>query len=506
MTSLARLVALPLCLQLAGCASFYLGRAPRSPREAWKLPDEPARPVHAPPETPAIASDRIYTLPELIDLAEATNPDTRIGWERARQAALGVGIANADWFPLLTAFTLAGYQHVWFPVPTLSQSTVGVNPFEVLPNVSFPVPKLAQPSGSIGIDTFQVLPFLSIRWPLLDLGRGPAVKAAESLSIASNALFTAAHQKIIFDVASAYFRLSAARSQIAVNKDALERTRTVAKAAEARYAQGIATVVELSEARREVAQAEYNLAEAEAGEIAVYSALVVAMGIDPAVHLEVAENPSRELPSRVDGKLEDYVKSALRSRPDLRAARARLPSTEAEVSRSLAAYAPRVNLTGTAGAAVLGADIDGLGMKTLTLPNVTAGVSIDWVIFDGGLRELRGEIARSKHSEAYQELVKLEHQTVQEVIKAYSEMNATLSRYQAASALLGSATIAEDAVTKSYLNGLATLTDAMNAQKARALASAEKEQAFADALVAAAALTFASGELTSARAVPHAAE
>jgi hypothetical protein len=46
-------------------------------------------------------------------------------------------------------------------------------------------------------------------------------------------------------------------------------------------------------------------------------------------------------------------------------------------------------------------------------------------------------------------------------------------------------------------------TDAMNAQKARALASAAKEQAFADALIATTTLAFAAGELISAKAVPH---
>lgn len=501
MTPGARFVGLGLCLQLAGCVSFYTGRAPQSPRQAWPLPAERERPLRPQPDAPALVADRIYTLPELIDIAESTNPETRIGWERARQAALGVGVAYADWYPRLSAVTLVGYQHVWFPVPALNLSTIGVNPFELLPNVSFPVPKLLQQSGSIGVDTFQVLPFVALRWSLLDLGRGPAVKAAKSLSVASNALFTAAHQKIIFDVASAYFRLSAARSLIRVSQDSLERTRAIARAAEARYGRGVATVVELSQAQREVAQAEYDLTQAQAAEIAVYTSLVSAMGSDPATHLQVAANPSRELPGRLVETVEAYVRSALTTRPDLRAARARLPSTAAEVSRSAAAYAPRVNLVGTAGAAFLGADIDGTGVKTLTLPNVTAGVNIDWTIFDGGLRELRGELARSKHSEAYQELIKLEHQTVQQVIAAYSQVNASLSRYRAAAALLQSATVAEDAVTKSYMNGLATFTDAMNAQKARAGASVAKEQAFADALVARAALTFAAGQLTSAGAV-----
>ncbi len=495
-------VALLASFLSSGCAGLYLHRAPRSPSEAWPLPVEAHRALRV-PAAETIRPDHAYTLPELIDIAESTNPETRIGWERARQAALGVGAANAEYFPTLSAATLAGYQHTFFPLPMLNLSSIGINPFEVLPSVAFPLPPMLQQSGFLGVDTFQVLPFLSVRWPLLDLGRGPGVRAAENQSIAANALFTAEHQKIIYDVATAYFRLSAARAQIAVCRDALERTRAVAKAAEARFAHGIATVVERSEATREVAQAEYNLAQAEAGEIIVYTALVAAMGIAPVAKLEVATNPSRELPARVEQKVDAYVESALASRADLRAARARLPATEASLSKSLAAYAPRINVSATAGAALLGAKIDDLGLKTVTLPNVTAGVSIDWLLFDGGLREIQAELARSRNHEAAAELVKIEHQALQEVITAYNQLGASLSRYSAASVLLATAIVADDAVSQSYINGLATLTDAMNAQKARALASAAKEQAFADALVAATQLAFTSGELTSASAVPR---
>jgi hypothetical protein len=42
----------------------------------------------------------------------------------------------------------------------------------------------------------------------------------------------------------------------------------------------------------------------------------------------------------------------------------------------------------------------------------------------------------------------------------------------------------------------------MNAQRMRALASATKEQAFADALIAATTLAYAAGELVSAKAIP----
>jgi outer membrane protein TolC len=506
MTALVRTVLVAaLAPSLAsGCASLYLRRAPASPREAWPLPAETARPTEGTSGLPAMAPDHVYTLVELIDLAESINPDTRIGWQRARQAALAVGIPMAGYFPKIEALAFAWYQHLILPAPSLGKALFGTNPSGLLPTVSFPLPALPQPSGSLGVDLYQVMPFVLVRQEVFNLARFSEVRGAKESSTAANALFTAEHEKVIFEVARAYFRLNAARMQSAVSRDSLERTRAIGRAAEARFTQGVANAVERSEAQREVAQAEYNVAQTKSLEIATHAALVSAIGIEPRAALEVAPNPSGALPARLDRPVEAYVDDALTARADLRAARARLPATGAGVSRVNAAYAPRVDVFGTAGGAILGGRVDQVDLPQLNLPIFTAGVNFNWLLWDGGLREVQGAVARAQHAEAEEELRKLHNTVVQEVVTAYNEVNASLSRYQAATALLDTAVTAEDAATKSYLNGLATLTDAMNAQKARSLASAGKEQAFADALVATTTLTFAAGQLLSAKAVPRA--
>ena len=42
-----------------------------------------------------IDANHVYTLAELIDIAERRNPTTRVAWEQARQAAIKVGMAQA---------------------------------------------------------------------------------------------------------------------------------------------------------------------------------------------------------------------------------------------------------------------------------------------------------------------------------------------------------------------------------------------------------------------------
>ena len=59
-------------------------------------------------ETLRIEPDKSYSLADLIDLAEAHNPATRVAWESARAQAAALGIARSELFPTLSAVALAG--------------------------------------------------------------------------------------------------------------------------------------------------------------------------------------------------------------------------------------------------------------------------------------------------------------------------------------------------------------------------------------------------------------
>jgi outer membrane protein len=104
---------------LAGCA--LLGAcndtrdlAPASPDTPWQFqPSKEAPTAPAPaavaarqfavPENTAVElpspagvdPNHVYSLVELIDIAQRRNPATRVAWEQARQAAINVGIARA---------------------------------------------------------------------------------------------------------------------------------------------------------------------------------------------------------------------------------------------------------------------------------------------------------------------------------------------------------------------------------------------------------------------------
>src|SRR5271165_6938448 len=85
-------------------------KAPGSPENQWQPPDlgEFASVLKAKPE-PETDAQKDYELAELIDLAERTNPETKVAWEHAKQAAAAVGLAQSEYFPLLALRASAGY-------------------------------------------------------------------------------------------------------------------------------------------------------------------------------------------------------------------------------------------------------------------------------------------------------------------------------------------------------------------------------------------------------------
>ena len=80
-----------LMLLLGWLSSAHAQNISRSPSELWANEKRQTQFDHilqASHVTPfAIDPDHVYTLPELIDLAELHNPDTRVAWQNAVAAS-----------------------------------------------------------------------------------------------------------------------------------------------------------------------------------------------------------------------------------------------------------------------------------------------------------------------------------------------------------------------------------------------------------------------------------
>jgi outer membrane protein len=61
----------------------------------------------------AVATDpeKTYDLPELIDIAERSHPQTRVAWEQARAQAEAVGLSKSAYYPYLAAEASVVFAH-----------------------------------------------------------------------------------------------------------------------------------------------------------------------------------------------------------------------------------------------------------------------------------------------------------------------------------------------------------------------------------------------------------
>jgi len=93
---------------------------PASPDHPWHSLDE--RQISSEAHRyrrPAFRVDpqKIYSLSELIDLAEAHNPETRVAWENALAQGEALGIARSELCPTISAVALSGVDRSEFAAP-----------------------------------------------------------------------------------------------------------------------------------------------------------------------------------------------------------------------------------------------------------------------------------------------------------------------------------------------------------------------------------------------------
>lgn len=357
-----------LIFLLGGCATEALNSAPDRPDAPWQ-PDvsptgelRPGKPKHGltlpagytlpanqtilprPPEA-EVSTTHTYSLPELIDLAQSANPTTRQAWNTARDAALAVGITRTAYLPHLSATVVGGYTH---------QRNNGANPSvsnageigSLINNGINQADSLGdgvrnRNSGHGEVQT------LSMQWLLFDFGKREAViNAARQAQMATNILFTAAHQKVIYGVTLAFYTHAAAAARVALVAQALGNARKVQAAADMRLRQGQGTIVDATQARQMTAQAELRLVQAQNTAENSYLDLMTAMGISPSTRLQTQDIANRPL-TLADMRLtDDMIRQAVAQRPDVLAAFAAAKASQSNIAAAKAEFLPKVFLSG----------------------------------------------------------------------------------------------------------------------------------------------------------------
>ena len=453
------------------------GHAPR-----FGVPRDPALP---PADDPADIDPRhAYGLDELIDIAERRSKTTRIAWEQARQAAIDVGVARAAYLPSLTADALVGYQRL-----------------------ASPFPNTLVPKGYITAQAQEALPELAVRYLLLDFGgRRAAVGAARQLSFASNVAFTAAHQRLILAVASAYFTLDGVNAQLRAAEQTLASDRLLLQSAGARFGHGLGTVVDVDLARRGTAQAGFDIAAATAAQHDAMYDLLAAMDLPPTTVLRVRDSSAQTLDRNTGATVDEVMHKALQRRPDLVADLARLRAASEGIEEARSEFDPKLSISANVQGNLGRISTDGLPYESVEQPQAGLFLRFDWPLYAGGVLRNRLRLAQSRRAEAADALEEATEQDLREVAVAYDRVKTGLSQYDAAVALRTAAQTAADSAGQAYANGVGTFTDAVGAQSTLAAARASVARAHSQSLIDAASLAFATGALTSSEAPGLAAE
>jgi outer membrane protein len=466
-----RVIRAVIVLILSRSSSLALAqRAPMSPDHPWHGVGEArieadARDLTKP--TLDFDPEKTYSLPELIDLGESHNPETRVAWERARAQAAAWGVAHSELYPTVAAAALAGVDREQaYLTNRFFRQTIG---------------------------DFQVA--LNLNYTILDFGaRAGRINSAKAEALAANFAFNDTHRNVIYGVEQAYYQLLNASGQEEAARANLSNAQAVQQAAKERLNHGLATLPDVLEARSATAQAEYELQAVLGAEEIAHGNLATALGTTPPIAIRV--QPLRELliPSTIDDTVNSAIDRALAQRPDLLQRVADVQAAKASVKEARAAYYPSLNFTASPTAQSL------YGMQQQLAWGQTAGLaggvafSLNWTVFDGGARKNKVAQEEANVHEAEAQIHVLRDQIANEVWAAYSDLNTALRQREAATALLEATDRSYDAALESYNYGLRNLLDVTAAQRTLAQARSTDVLARTQVLTTLAALAFKAGD------------
>jgi outer membrane protein TolC len=221
------------------------------------------------------------------------------------------------------------------------------------------------------------------------------------------------------------------------------------------------------------------------------------MDLPPTTILRLANASERPLPPRAGRTVDDILSEALRRRPDLLADVAKLRATDANIAAARSALAPRLFLRGNVQGNIGQLNVEDTGYLGIAQPQYAVLLGLEWPLYDGGLLQNKVRVAQSEHEAAAAELKDRTNQALREVALAYDQVETGLQQYDAAIALQTASEVAFRSASDSYAAGVGTFTDTVSGQTGLAAARSAVARAHTQALINAAALAFATGELTS---------
>ena len=464
---------------MAGCSTPTIyGRSGTSPapQTPWVPPPEALAPFPQDPAQPrthragpgaprfpvpldSLAARTDWTLADIVDIALATNADTRAAWANARSAAAAYGSRRGDWLPEVGLSATTGRTRA---------SSSGEKPADEARAYSFSA------DGS---------------WLLFNFGgRRAAVEETRQALVAADWTHNAAIQSTVLKVEQAYYNYLAAKSLLAAEQSSREDARAILDAAEQRHQAGLATIADVLQAKTALSQNELALATVQGAVATTRGGLTTAMGLPANTTLDI-DLPAADPPlTEIAASVEAYLDQAKARRPDLGAARAQARKSDAHVRKVLADRLPSLTATGSFGRVYR-------DNPDLYSDPYGAAIQLRWPIFDGFSSDYDLAQSKADAEAARARLASLEQTADLQVWTSYYGLRTAEQRLRMTVDLLESATQSHEVAQGRYTAGVGTILDLLAAQSALERARALRTLAVSDWYISLAQLAHDTGVL-----------
>lgn len=429
-------------------------------------------PVAAPPQAPATQ----LTLDEALARAVEANHDLAAARAKLQQARQGVWKAASGYLPQISAggAWTRNAEEVALTLPT--GYAVTVDPVTGVGSTGAPnafsgavIQPETQTAAQVQATQALVVPML---WGMISA-------ASHGTSAAEHGV-EAARREILFGVSQLFYGTASLRKVVAVQERLFETAKKHEKDADVRYRAGTIPKVGLLRAQIERAKAEQDLLRSRNGYAGMRLALATALDRD--ADFEVVD-PAEPAPP---GEVAALEEQALRDRPDVKAAREAEKAARAARWGTAGKYLPNVAAFGR----YVYNDPPGLTGAEETW---AVGLSANWNLFDGGLREAELREAGGKVAEAEAQRKGAEAKARLEVRQAALDLQSARANAQKAQEQRDLARENQRLIDVSYAAGAATALEQADAQTALSAAEVAYESEALNARLAALRLLKAAG-------------
>ncbi|HMG55316.1 MAG TPA: TolC family protein [Kofleriaceae bacterium] len=413
-----------------------------------------------------VCADRRITLDDALALARTHNRDLRGARERVVEAEAGVEQARAALLPTVAAqgkYT-HNYKEVDFDAGALLAPTFGIadaikgtttNPGEAQAITMVEDAARAQLAGQpqVVIQKMEELDgVVSATVPVLAPPLYYALSAAQHSRDASSAGYQVTEAGVLVSVAQSYFAAAGTDELVVARQDAVKVATETFDVARARVAAELANQVESTRAETALIRAQQDLAEAETARAAAYRALGTLIGTREAITVQAVQ----VVPAAAGG-FDELVGEARAHRPELAAQRATIAAADASARASAWRWSPTLSAFGN----LRGQNYTGFSGDKYAW---AVGVQLDWLVFDGGVRDAQRHVAEAQRREAEARLELLADTVTDEVANARGSLDTKRKGVAAAQRSVELARETLRLVRAQYEAGTARQLDVLQAQ------------------------------------------